>query len=288
MKLNYKLDISPESTCFVNTPTATSKRLPFYLNECGHYIAGNEYFTERQGQYNYLLIYTLSGSGWLKYNNQEYVLGPGQAVVIHCNRYHFYRTLSPKSWNFKWIHFDGTAAKDYYLILNEDSLSVIQLNNPVEFEKMMDALNLYFNVNDILTSVKAATQITNIFSLLIINKFSPMNIKKYTEHQQEVIKVINYIQANYGQQITLDDLTKIAYISKYYFLRVFQKHTGASPYEYLINYRINKAKEFLKNSDLSVGEVGETVGFNDYNNFIRKFKEITGITPLHYKKYSNI
>ncbi|MGE5582430.1 MAG: AraC family transcriptional regulator [Bacillota bacterium] len=287
MKINYKLDIGPDSSWLVNSPTAVSKRLPFYLNECGHYYAGTGYFTERQGLNDFLLMYTLSGNGFLKYRDQEYLLGPGQAVVIDCNNYHYYKT-SINHWNFKWIHFNGTSAKDYYQILNEDSLSIVRVGDSPEFESLLDSLNQSSDLNDIPSNIIVANQLTKIISSLIISKFSRLNLKKYDQHHQEVLKVINYIQENYQQPVTLNDLTGVALMSRYYFLRVFKNHTGASPYEYLINYRINKAKELLKNTNLPVAEIGIAVGFVDYNNFIRKFKNAVGYTPLQYKKLTDI
>jgi AraC-like DNA-binding protein len=284
MKLKYSLDVSEKSTWLVNTPSPLSKKLPFYINEYGHYIANSTYYTERQGQNNFLLMYTLSGKGSLRYNNQEYILEQNQAVVIDCNNYHIYKTYSEEPWVFMWIHFNGIAAKEYYSILNEETLNIIYLNDFVAFEKMLDNLNKHFDVNDIPSCINAVTQMTNIISLLIISKFTSVNNKKYKEHRYEIDKVIDFIQSNYGNKISLDDLTKTAYISKFHFLRLFKRHTGVSPYEYLINYRINKAKELLKNSELLIREISDTVGFFDYNNFIREFKKIVGITPLKYKK----
>jgi AraC-like DNA-binding protein len=282
------MDISEESTWFVKTPSPVSKRLPFYINEYGHYIAYSSYFTERQGQENYLLLYTISGSGLLKYVDQEYILKQNQAAVIYCDNYHLYKTLSVEPWRFMWVHFNGTSAREHYSLLNEDSLSIISIDDPVKMEKMLQDLHEPFDINDIPSNVRASAQLTKLMSYLVISKFTPINNKKYQEHRAEIEKIISYIQSNYTHKISLDELTKIAYMSKFYFLRVFKSHTGLGPYEYLLNYRINKAKEILKNTGLSVREISEAVGFENCNNFIREFKKIVGRTPLSYRKYANM
>lgn len=288
MKLNYSLDIDEKSVWLVKTPNAMSKRLPFYIHECGHYLANSSYFTERQGQDNYLLMYTISGCGFLKYVDQEYALGPNQAVVIHCDNYHLYKTASNQKWNFKWVCFNGFSSKVHYNLLNEDDLNIVRVNDSKKFESMLDNLKMFFDFNDIPSNVNTSMQMTSILSELIINRFTPINNKKYQEHRDEIEKVISYIHSNYSEKITLDDLTKIAYMSKYYFLRIFKRQTGVSPYEYLLNYRISKAKELLKNTKFSISEICFAVGFQDYNNFIREFKGNVGSTPLNYKKHSNI
>ena len=287
MKLKFSLDISGESAWFVKTPSPVSKRMPFYINEYGHYIANSDYFTERQGQEDFLLIYTLSGSGLLKYSGQEYLLEKDQAVVMYCENYHLYKTVSAEPWRFMWVHFSGTSALEHYSLLNEDGLNIIAVDDPGKMEKMMLELHEQVEIDDIPSNIRISAQLTGIISYLIISKFSPGNNKKYREHRAEIEKVISYIHVNYSRKISLDELTRIAYLSKFYFLRVFKSHTGVGPYEYLLNYRINKAKESLKNTGLSVREISEAVGFENCSNFIREFKKIVGRTPLNYRKYAN-
>lgn len=286
MKLNYLLDISNESTWKINTPDSIAKRLPFYINECGHFIANAGYFTEREGQDNYLLLYTIAGNGYLKYMRDEYILKPGQTAVIYCAYYQYYKTFTDEPWNFKWVHFNGTAASEYYKLLNGDLLNMVCINHLTRFEKMLDDLNKYIQVNDIASNIKISSLITDILSELIISKFNPLNNKKSQQHRTEINKVVSYIEQNYKKKITLDHLVKVAHVSKYHFSRVFKSHMGLSPYEYLIHFRINKAKELLKGTQLTVDEIADVVGFCDTNNFIRKFKEIVGATPFTYKKYN--
>jgi len=60
---------------------------------------------------------------------------------------------------------------------------------------------------------------------------------------------------------------------------------GTSPYEYLINFRINKSKTLLKETSLTVNEISVMVGYNEVTNFIRDFKKYLGTTPLKYRNY---
>ncbi len=80
---NYLLDVSEKSRSFIYTPSLIAQQLPFYVHNCGHFYAGRDYFTEREGQDNYLLIYTVCGNGALKYKNAEYRLSPGQIIFTN-------------------------------------------------------------------------------------------------------------------------------------------------------------------------------------------------------------
>jgi AraC-like DNA-binding protein len=283
MKLRYILDISENSTWIVNTPNEISKGLPFYVNEYGDYKAGSTYFTERQKQKNYLLIYTTSGKGYLEYLGGNYILEPNMALIIYCDNLHMYKTYGD-CWEFKWFHFNGTSAKEHYKLLNGDGLNIITIKEPSMFEDMLKELPPCFNINDITSNIKFSNTITNIISYLIINRFTHANDKKYTEHKKDIDAVVDYIQKNYSEKVILDDLVKIACMSKFYFLRLFKNHIGVSPYDYLLNYRINKAKKLLRTTELTVGEICSQVGFNDYTHFIREFKKIVGTTPLRYRR----
>lgn len=97
--------------------------------------------------------------------------------------------------------------------------------------------------------------------------------------------VISFLQAEYKKKVNTHDMVELVHLSEYHFLRIFKKYTGLSPYEYLINYRINKSKSLLKETNLSVNEIAYEVGFNNINNFIRDFKKLVGVSPLKYRNY---
>lgn len=84
--------------------------------------------------------------------------------------------------------------------------------------------------------------------------------------------------------ITLDDLSKLAGLSKYYLLRSFTKQKGISPYSYLETIRIGKAKKLLEQGVLPVDAALQT-GFSDQSHFSNFFKKFIGLTP---KQYMNI
>jgi AraC family L-rhamnose operon transcriptional activator RhaR/AraC family L-rhamnose operon regulatory protein RhaS len=101
-------------------------------------------------------------------------------------------------------------------------------------------------------------------------------------------RVINYLETHYEEDISLDLLSELSYLSKSSLIRHFQNSTGKTPIQYLMKLRIDKAKFFLKNSDLNITEISYKVGMNDSNYFSKLFKEITGFTPKEFRnKYPN-
>lgn len=92
-----------------------------------------------------------------------------------------------------------------------------------------------------------------------------------------------YIQENFSKDISLDEVSGQVNISPYYFSKIFKEETGENFIEYLTRIRIEKAKEFLKQPEVSVKEAGVKSGYTDPNYFSRIFKKQTDMTPSEFK-----
>ena len=98
-----------------------------------------------------------------------------------------------------------------------------------------------------------------------------------------VIGIRNYIDNNLDSDINLDLLSHLRYISKYHLLRLFKKYYGLTPRQYLIDKRIEKSKEHLRNG-MTVTETCFAVGFESLGSFSTLFKSKTGKSPTAYQK----
>lgn len=94
---------------------------------------------------------------------------------------------------------------------------------------------------------------------------------------------IAYIKKNLHENITLQELSRIACMSSTSFYRYFKRELGMSPIEYVVNERIKYAKKLLRNPRMHVAEVSYAAGFDDSNYFIRLFKRYEGVTPKQYQ-----
>lgn len=86
------------------------------------------------------------------------------------------------------------------------------------------------------------------------------------------------IQEDYSRNITLDEASKITYLSLNYFCNFFKHTMGCTFSEYLLRIRLDKAKEFLITEKLSITEIAYKIGFKNLSYFFRKFKQLTGVT----------
>lgn len=100
--------------------------------------------------------------------------------------------------------------------------------------------------------------------------------RRYSPHIQ---KALLYIHENYGTEITLNDLAEYLHLSPSHLSRLFRKEVGTSFIDYLVSYRVDRARQLIRQSDLDLKTIGEQVGFHGYNYFLRTYKEKTGRTP---------
>lgn len=95
--------------------------------------------------------------------------------------------------------------------------------------------------------------------------------------------IIDYIKNNLQQKLSIEHLAKLAFVSKSNFFKLFKYELGTSPNEYILQQRIKRAKELLKENQ-SIKEVAFATGFSDTNHLIKTFKTFEGITPKNYQR----
>jgi AraC-like DNA-binding protein len=127
--------------------------------------------------------------------------------------------------------------------------------------------------------IRCRALFTDIINTLLLNSCGS---SPAYDRIQKVEKVIDHMTYHYDKKISLKDYAQIINISVPYLCVIFKEVTGKSPVEYVINIRINKAKELLSDG-CSVTEVSSAIGFNDIYYFSKCFKRHTGINPSLYK-----
>ena len=101
--------------------------------------------------------------------------------------------------------------------------------------------------------------------------------------QQSLIDVREYIDAHYAEKISLDRLSEVFSINKYYLERIFKEQFGVSIINYLLSIRITHAKQLLRFSDKSIEQIGLECGISPLYYFSRIFKQTEGMSPSEYR-----
>jgi AraC family transcriptional regulator len=130
-------------------------------------------------------------------------------------------------------------------------------------------------------------QVGNAVAMLLAKQYSVIRPDVYGSSGQiprsRLKKVFDYVEASLHQDIHLSDLASVAAMSPYYFARLFKNSTGVSPHQYVIQHRIDRAKGMLRNSKMSIFEIGVRVGYADAKHFRTLFRREVGISPSDYR-----
>lgn len=278
--LTYNLDIETGSLWLRTTPSELALKQPFYCTEAGIFYARSQFNTIRDFKDSYLLFYTLDGCGIIRQNDTVIRLLPGQALLINCRTPQSYYT-DPETgiWTHYWVHFDGSGMPAF-----EDLLIPERRNIPVRFHTtaMQEHLDLILkNLEN--TSAETILQdsllVHQILTDMILNTGEPVS-----QNQEMILKSAAYIQRHYTEPIKLETLMDIAHMSKAWYMRMFRKYIGTTPYNHILSLRITKAKEYLEITDMTVHEIAIATGFTDDPSFSTRFSAMTGMSPLKYRK----
>ena len=102
--------------------------------------------------------------------------------------------------------------------------------------------------------------------------------------RREILEVTDYIGANYGKELSVERLASIVFLTPDYLSRLFKKSMGKSISQYIRQFRMEKAREFLTGTNRKVIDIGEAVGYPNYSYFCQSFREYFGTSPERYRQ----
>lgn len=279
----YDEKISDKSVWITATPTSAMKALPFFITEAGHFYAEDGYLVERKKHDSFLFLYTLSGCGEVMCG-VDITLPENHAVMFDCRNAHSYKS-SGAQWEFIWFHINGIAAEPFFKLLYSDGVFAVNADEAELFGRLCEEIIYKISDTCIINSTAVSADVHEIMNIMIRSSLEgeKRGIKdRYFDFIQNAAKLI---RLRYSEQLSVEDIMVGMPISKYHFIRIFKRIMGVSPYNYLMNYRINAAKILLRTTDITVNETALKCGFYDTSNFIMQFKKHTGQKPLEYRQY---
>jgi AraC family transcriptional regulator len=266
---------------------------PAYLEEAlapglKDYTIGVQYNGELLGECNF------NETGWKPHevNTGKVIMyGPQQSINWHWNRLHEKHIplkmigiyLQPETLNKAAIEALGIDPRRIEMRT--------QFNAPDPFiQQLFLALKDELECDNPCGALYAETA-SQMLALHLLSKHCTINTK-VIEYRNGLSKfmlcrVLDYIHANLSEEISLEALALLTGLSAYHFLRLFKQSTGETPLQYIIRCRMEKAKELLAQTDLSVLEISLEVGYESQHHFISLFKRFTGVTPKYYRNSMN-
>lgn len=228
-------------------------------------------------------FYNSNGSGWLEMNGKTYELPEGSAFFIPAKTPHKYYPEG-EIWDVRWMTPAGFALPEIYRKYHLEEGGVFPLIDESGLDRILNRMRKDLILNEKYGNVLAAGHVyAFIMEFIYQTVLRNQDDVKEDSGDKNISLLKEYISNHYMHPISLEDLCTVAPMTPQHMCRIFKKHMGMRPLEYITQIRLEKAKELLLYSDYSIKEVGEKCGFQNGNYFCKTFKKNEHITPLEYR-----
>lgn len=228
----------------------------------------------------YALHYIISGKGILETRHGLFPLKAGESFIIFPHMEVYYYPSLQDPWEYVWIEFNGDEARQLL------SLTMLAPDNPilpvsnVNLKPLFEIGENGENVNDRpFYKTRSDAKLR-----LLLSYYMEYYQKENLIHRTDYVELAkDYIHNNYWKTtLRVLDIVNAVKIERSYLFRLFKERTGMSLSTYVTTYRIRRACELLKSSDLSIKSVAYSVGYKDQLYFSKIFKKATAHTPSEY------
>ncbi|MDQ0232563.1 AraC family transcriptional regulator [Metabacillus malikii] len=229
-----------------------------------------------------LFQYTLSGVGEIIINDIPHQVGAGTAFMVDIpSKHRYYLPEESDSWEFYFILIRPTNIYEQWIELVNQLGNVYKIHDHhliIQFIK-----NTYFSAR--MNYITDGYQASSIVYQFIMELYRFANEYKKEKHSWplKVREAVMYMEENYKEIQSLEELASAVGLSKYHFTRIFKNATGLTPIEYLTKVKMEKSVTLLRQSNLTIDEIAKQVGYSNGSYFIKVFKKWLGFSPGEFR-----
>ena len=243
---------------------------------CGKRIntLGHTYGPEIKNHYIFVLV---NKGKAVMLPHKKIRFGEHDLLIMFPDEKIHYRAL--EAWSISWLGLYGEAVSDFMDLLGATPQKpIIKISLYNELKAVMD--NIYDASKD--TSLSSKLSIIGLtyefFAILLKNA----RLDRKTDLISASLKIIDY---NFCSNVSIEKIAESLHVDSAYFSRKFTEKMQLSPKEYILNKRIERAKELLCTTDANIFEISNSVGYEDQFYFCRIFKKYTSLSPSEYRKF---
>lgn len=278
MKSTEKHIALEDSDFYVFTPRQTSLETFLYPLRAGRFHYQPGYRIERNSFDSFLILYIEQGSLDIELSSKLFHARSGEFVLIDCYEPHSYWTSEDTK--IIWLHFDGKMARAHYDLLKSRG-PILLLKDPAYVLRKLTGIYDTLKNGRAVSEPLMSRYITDILTELIMTTHASASTRRHTEVMEQVC---TYIAAHIEEPLPISQLAERSFMSEYYFIKVFKRHTGFTPHAFIANLRISTARYLLLTGNTPLDDIRDACGFSNTSAFCAAFKKQVGMPPLAYRK----
>ena len=225
----------------------------------------------------YVLEYVISGEGYIECDHEVYKVKAGDFYMLSASHLHRHYCDPENPFSKIWINVGGRIMNEMMQLYNLQSGVVIkQMNCQRIFEQIYDECAR-------ITEETKATAYQKVFKQIVWLLDQLAGDASCDILAPASYKIRDYIDSNIQADICLEDIAKKFFFSKSYIISCFKNEFGIPPKQYIIQKKIETAKNMLYETDMSVRAIAEMLHFADSHHFSNTFKKQTGMAPIEFR-----
>ncbi len=242
---------------------------------------------------HYLFHYILSGKGTLFADGKNgitktYNVKSFEGFMIFPGQTNTYIADSEIPWEYIWIEFDGLKVRTLLEAAGFSPDTPIYHAKYKNLREQMAHEMMYIKDNRNMPNLHIIGHLY-LFIDYLIRSSSNIQYSTGNNIQDGYVQIaIKFIEENFQNNISVEEIADQCKLNRTYFSKLFKKVTGKSPQEFLLSYRMIKANELLKLTDMAIGDVANAVGYENQFHFSRAFKNTYNMSPRDWKRQNHI
>lgn len=259
------------------------ENLPVIIECFGITFEDKNYEIYRENQNRYVIEYVVSGEGTVEINDKVFNVKGGDVYILEANTVQHYYSNKSNPFKKYWVNFKSDLFGNLLSLLN---LNGIYHFPNVHIEELFQSLFSLEQMSSFSGDISFSAM-NIIFQILLTIK---ENLTKTDSNVPEIIKQAKLlIDESLQTSLNVNEICDKLYISKSSLITNFKKYYGITPNAYKSQKKIQVARMYLKNSNMSINSISQYLGFGDTYTFSHWFKKEKGLSPLAYrKKYRNL
>ena len=235
---------------------------------------------------NHLIHIVLKGKGLFCKGEERFALAAGQGFLIEPDQLTFYQADETDPWEYCWVGFRGSRSAELLSELDlGSSHPVFSCRNTEVFRDLITKI-MTIQGGHLSERLLRDARLLEFFSLLA-GQLQLQTSSREQTRSEYVRQAIAFIQGNYDQPILVADVARQIGIDRTYLYMLFVEQLGVTPKNYLKAYRLSRARELLKVTNLSIANIAESCGYSDPLVFSKAFRQEYGMTPSAWRKTRN-
>jgi AraC family transcriptional regulator of arabinose operon len=228
------------------------------------------------------LYYIQEGEGYIKVGDRIYYPKAGDLCLLPADVTQSYGTINTNTFGKYWCHFTAKLGNFNLFQVLELPVLLTVTDHPALKDKF-DRLKYHHKSEEWTADLHVQSTFLEIMAMFL-EQTDRVTINTPTTSSFEKMNVVlTYIEEHLSDNISVDKLAQLVHFHPNYFIRMFKNTTGLSPIQYVNRKRMDKARELLSFTALSISAVAEALGM-DATYFSRLFKEYTALSPSEYRE----